>query len=198
LCLEIANYLLQMLGKSVSASGKFLRRWLKAKDGSTAIEFSMLFMPYLMMSLAILEMSMMYASASLLEGATTQAARLIRTGQIQQSGTPDPEGMFRTELCELAAILMACDDIQIEVMPMASYDDFEDMGPQFDEDGNLISSGFSAGGSDDRVLVRVAYRYQMMTPFIGQLLAGPSAERLFMSTIVLQSEPYDFAEAAGV
>ena len=81
---------------------------------------------------------------------------------------------------------------------MASYYDYDDMAPQFDADGNLISSGFNAGGSDDSVLVRVAYRYHMMTPFIGQLLAGPSGERLFMSTIVLQSEPYDFGEAAGV
>ena len=38
----------------------------------------------------------------------------------------------------------------------------------------------------------LVYTYTMMTPFIGQLLAGPNNSRLFMSTIVLQTEPYEF------
>lgn len=182
----------------MGALGKILRRWLKAKDGATAIEFSMLFVPYLMLMLGTLELALMYTSASLLEGATNQAARLIRTGQVQQAGAADPEGMFRDKLCQMASILITCDDIDIEVIPMDSYYDFSDLGAVFDEDGNMVSRGFDAGGSDDGVLVRVSYRYEMMTPFVGQLLAGPSGSRLFMSTIVLQTEPYDFGEAAGV
>lgn len=177
---------------------KFLQKWRKAEDGATAIEFSLLFIPYLMLTLAVLEIAIMYTSASLLETATTQAARMIRTGQLQQSGAADPEAVFRTRLCEWASILLNCNDIRIEAIPLTSYFDFEDYTPQFDADGNMISNGFDAGGSDDRVLVRVSYRYHMMTPFAGTLLAGPTASTLFMSTIVLQTEPYDFGEAAGV
>jgi Flp pilus assembly protein TadG len=184
LCLKKRKSFSKMLRKLASA-------WLGKKEGTTAIEFSLLVIPYLMLTLATIELSIMYASASLLEGATGSAARMIRTGQLQQGGG-DPESVFRTAMCNYATVLIKCDDIVIEVQPMDSFADAEEMEPQYDEDGNLISNGFDAGGSSDRVLIRVAYRYHMMTPFVGPLLAGPTNSRLFMSTIVLQVEPYDF------
>ncbi len=147
--------------------------------------------PYILLTLGIIELSVMYASASLLEGATGSAARMIRTGQIQQAGG-DPETIFRDAICTYATVLIRCEDVDIEVRTMDSYADFGDMAPQFDDDGNMVSNGFSAGGSADRVLIRVAYRYPMMTPLVGPLLAGPGNSRLFMSTIVLETEPYEF------
>lgn len=175
--------------------GKFLKKYIKNTDGTTAIEFSLLVVPYLLLTLSIIELSIMYASASLLEGATGSAARAIRTGEIQQSGA-DPEVAFRERLCNFAIILIDCNDVVIEVQQMASFGDFGSLAPTYDSDGNLVSSGVNPGGSNDRVLIRAAYRYPMMTPFIGQLMGGENNSRLFMSTIVLQSEPYDF-EGAG-
>ena len=84
----------------------------------------------------------------------------------------------------------------IEAQQMTSFNDFASMAPQFDSDGNLVSQGFSVGGSGDRVLIRVGYRYDMMTPFVGELLTGPTNSLLFMSTVVLQTEPYDFQGAS--
>lgn len=154
--------------------------------------------PYVMLTVGIIELSIMYASASLLEGATNSAARLIRTGQIQQAEGADPEEMFRDALCDYTTALVNCNDVQLEVVTMDSFADFDTFAPTYDENGDLVSQGFAAGGSNDRVLVRVAYRYEMMTPFVGQLIAGPENERLFVSTIVLQTEPYEFeGEEAG-
>lgn len=171
----------------------FLTGWVRKKEGTTAVEFSLLCIPYFMLTIGIIELSMMYAAATLLEGATNSAARLIRTGQIQQSGDPDPEQLFRDALCGYATTLINCNDIVIEVIPMASFDDYDSYAPQYDEDGNLESQGFDAGGSEDRMLVRTAYRYHMMNSFTGTLLLGPTNSRLFMSTIVMQTEPYDWA-----
>lgn len=169
---------------------RFFRLFLAKKDGTTAIEFSMLALPYIMLSLAIIELSMMYASASLLEGATDSASRMIRTGQIQQSGTANPEAEFRNAMCDFAVVLIDCNDLVIEVTPLPSFSDFS--GPTFDANGNMISSGFNPGGSNDRVMIRVAYRYTMLTPIVGPLLNGPGGSTLFMSTIVMQTEPYEF------
>lgn len=174
--------------------GRFLNRWIRHKEGTTAIEFSLMAIPYIFLTLGIIELSIMYASASLLEGATSSAARLIRTGQIQQSGA-NPEDAFRTAMCDYATVLINCNDIVIESIPLTSFTDYNSMQPQYDEDGNMVSQGFNAGGSNDKILIRVAYRYTMMTPFIGTLLAGPTNSRLFMSTIVLQSEPYQFEDS---
>lgn len=174
----------------------FIRKWLRREEGATAIEFSLVAIPYFMLSLGIMELSLMYASASLLEGATDSAARLIRTGQIQQSSS-DPEMMFRDAMCDFVNVLIDCNDVTIEVRTMTSYGDFDSMAPVFDEDGNMVSQGFNAGGSNDRILIRVGYRYTMKTPLVGPLLNGPDGGTLFMSTIVLQSEPYEFEDAGA-
>ena len=171
---------------------KFFTRWIQKKEGTTAIEFSLLSIPYFMLTLGIMELSIMYSAASLLEGATGSAARLIRTGQIQQASGADPEDMFRNEICSYATVLISCDDVSVEVLQMNSFSDFDDMAAQFDEDGNMVSQGFDVGGSSDRVLIRVGYSYDLMTPFIGPLLAGSDGSMTFMSTIVLQTEPYEF------
>ena len=173
-----------------------MKKFIKREDGTTAIEFSLLAIPYLMLSLGIIELSVMYTSASLLEGATGSASRMIRTGQLQQDGG-DPETLFRDGLCEYAVVLINCNDVVVEAVQMDSFADFDTYAPSYDGDGNMVSQGFNAGGSNDRVLIRVAYRYEMMTPFIGTLIAGPTSSRLFMSTVVLQTEPYDFAGAGA-
>lgn len=163
--------------------------WKKKEDGSSAMEFSILVVPYIMIVMGIIELSLMYTSASLLEGATSSAARLIRTGQIQQ-GAGDPETVFRDALCDYATVLVDCNEMMIEVIPMDSYTDFA--GPTFDVDGNFVPQGFDAGGSNQRVLIRVAFEYSMMTPMIGPIMNGPDGGTLFISTIVMQSEPYEF------
>ena len=170
---------------------KLFKQYFAREDGSTAIEFSMLCIPFITVMLAIIEISVMYASATLLEGATNSAARLVRTGQVQKAGG-DAEEMFRDALCGYTTVLVNCNDVQIEVVTMDSFASFDSYSASFDEDGNLVSQGFDAGGSEDRVLIRAVYRYRMMTPFIGQLLVGDDGEQLFISTIVLQTEPYEF------
>ncbi len=175
---------------------KFLRNLVKRREGSTAIEFSLVAIPYFMLSLGIIELSLMYTSASLLEGATDSAARLIRTGQVQQS-SGDPEQMFRDAMCNFVNVLIDCNDVTIEVLTMNSYSDFSSMGVVLDGDGNMVSQGFDPGGSNDRVLIRVGYKYTMKTPLVGPLLNGPDGGTLFISTIVLQTEPYEFQDAGA-
>jgi Flp pilus assembly protein TadG len=190
LCLKLISNLFQMLG-NLGMALTFFRNFFRRKDGTTAIEFSLMAIPYVMLTIGILELSIMYASASLLEGATTSASRLVKTGQIQQAAG-DPQQMFRDELCSHVTALVNCNDVQLEVVPIDSYANYDNYGPTDNEDGDLVSQGFDVGGSNDQILIRAVYRYQMMTPFVGQLLAGSSGERLFVSTIVLQTEPYEF------
>ena len=168
-------------------------KWVKRREGSTAIEFSLLLMPYIMICLGIIELSLMYTAASLVEGATNSAARMIRTGQLQQSAG-DPQQEFQDALCDFAVVLVDCNEMVVEVQQIDSYGDFSD--PVFDGDGNLVSQGFDMGGSNDKVVIRVAYTYTMMTPLIGPILNGADGSTLFMSTIVLQAEPYEFMGGA--
>lgn len=170
---------------------KFIQGWKKDEEGVAAIEFALMAIPYVFLSIGIIELSITYATGALLEGATSSAARMIRTGELQQSGSTDPAETFRTALCDYAAVMIQCDDVQIEVVTLDSYSNYSDYNVSYDEDGQMISHGFDAGSTNDKVLIRAAYRYRMMTPFIGQLLAGPDNTIQFISTIVLQTEPYE-------
>lgn len=175
---------------------KFFSKFIKRKEGSTAIEFSFLLMPYFLLSMGIIEISLMFTSESLLEGSVTHASRQIKTGQMQKLYPDDPaqmEQVFRDEVCRYASSLIRCADVVVEVRVMNSFGDFDSMAPTYDEDGNMESQGFDAGGSSDRLLIRVGYRYTAFTPLVGQLLWGPDSSRNFVSTIVMQAEPYDFA-----
>jgi hypothetical protein len=100
---------------------------------------------------------------------------------------------FRAELCS-KLILIDCDDIVIEVQTLQSFNDVGTMDPVFNEEGQMVSQGFDPGSSSDRVLIRVAYLYTGMTPLVSTMLWGADSSRLMMSTLVLQTEPYDFAE----
>lgn len=174
--------------------------WLRNKDGTTAIEFALLAVPFFMICIAIVEMSLMFTAAALLETATSRASRLLRTGEIQQTAN-DPaaqELMFRQALCAQARALISCDDIVVEAVSMGGFGNYGNFAPQFDANGNMVSQGFSPGGSRDTVMVRAAFRYRFMTPLIGMMLGeNGSPTRQFFSTIVLQTEPYDFEDDAA-
>src|SRR3546814_1488334 len=62
------------------------------------IEFALVGPPFLLLLAGILEISVMFFASSVIEGATKEAARQIRTGQIQ--GAADPMTTFRNELCD--------------------------------------------------------------------------------------------------
>lgn len=153
----------------------------------------MVAVPFVIIMLGILELTLMFASSSLLQGATTEAARTIRTGQVQNAA--DPEDMFRDALCRQAATFMNCDDIQYEVIKIVEGDFLSagDYEAEYDEDGNLVSSGFEPGEVSDVILVRTAYRYPLLTPFMSTALSdGHDGTYLLEATVVFQTEPYEF------
>ena len=166
-----------------------INTWYKRRDGAAAIEFALLVMPFLLITLGIIELSLMFLSASIVEGATDSAARLIRTGQIQQA-SGDQETMFRDALCQYSTALVTCEDMIVEVQTIENYTDYT--APVYDADGTMISQGFDPGGSNDKVIIRVAFRYTMITPIVGPILNGADGGTQFISTIVMQSEPYEF------
>lgn len=164
--------------------------WIKREEGATAIEFAFLAFPFFIMLIAIIEISLLMANASILEGAANTAARLIRTGQIQQDA--DPEAMFQQALCNHARI-MDCERIQYMVTPLNNFGEAQDFEPSFDEEGNMEDEDFEAGGSSDIVMIRISYMYRLLTPLVSEFFSDyPNNQRLLMSTVVFETEPYEF------
>ncbi len=167
-----------------------LRHFWKAGNGATAVEFALVAVPLMYLLIGIIEMSLMFAGMSILHGATNEGARMVRTGQVQTT-TGDPEDLFRSAVCAHADTLLSCNRLQYEVVHIPNFANVESYAPQINENGDFVPRPFDPGGVNDTVLIRTYYRYPLLTPLIGHLLAdGPDNTRIMMSTIVLQTEPY--------
>lgn len=167
-------------------------KWFFSEEGVTAIEFSLLALPFTFFILAIIELSLLFVGQSVLNGAVQDAARMIKTGQAQQDA--DPEEMFRVALCDHASMMLNCANVQYQVERIASFDD-ADLQPELDEDGNMIDTPFEPGESSDVVIIRATYLYPLMTPVIGAFFSDfPGNKKMLMSTIVLEAEPYSFED----
>lgn len=179
---------------------KAFRHYLTADDGVTAIEFSMLAAPFIFTLVTIVELALMFTSASMIEASTYKASREIRVGAIQQA-TPNPEQqeqLFRQALCAEAVVLINCDSIIVEAVNIGAFTNHELYEAQFDDNGLLLSQGFDPGGVNDVILIRSFARYRFSTPLVGYLLgSGESGAMDFMSTVVLRTEPYDFETVNG-
>ena len=165
------------------------RKFGKKDDGSTAIEFALLAVPFMVTAVGLIELSVYFISASLMEWAVQDAGRLIRTGQLQQTDG-DPLEEFLDAVCDRAGYTMDCNNFQYQVRKM---DEFADSDPALDEDGNMVPP--TQFGVDDITagcigLVRVSYPFEFMTPVFGEAWGDYGNSRLIMSTIVFRTEPY--------
>lgn len=79
---------------------KIISGWSDNRRGSTAIEFALVAIPFVMIVTAIIEISVMFAAHSIMLGATQDAVRAVRTGQLQAISDPDEaDSFFREQLC---------------------------------------------------------------------------------------------------
>jgi len=170
-----------------------LKPWKKDESGVSAVEFSLIGLPFLIMVIGIIEMALMFTAQSLLEASTAQASRQIRTGAVQQGGG---EEAFTDAMCDFARVFIPCEEIQYQVVAMEDFGDAEEFPPpSYDEDGNLNDQGFDPGGVSDVVMIRTSYTYPIKTPMMQVLLTNNGGgSRVMLSTVVLQTEPYEFEE----
>jgi Flp pilus assembly protein TadG len=171
-----------------------IKKWLCRKDdGVVAVEFALVAVPFFTLVLGIVEVGLFFTSGSVLQSASVDAARMIRTGQVQNS--LDPEETFKEELCFRIDYMLKCSKVQYEVIHIEgdSFADLDDYEPTFNAEGDLVPAGFATGGENDVVLVRSYYKWEFLTPFLGAMMTGDVGKDWLpqMSTVAIKSEPYD-------
>jgi Flp pilus assembly protein TadG len=161
---------------------------LRDERGSAVIEFALVGPPFFLLMAGILEVSVMFFASSVIEGATKEAARQIRTGQVQSSA--DPLVAFKTELCDSLVGVIDCNDVVFNVQTFSSFSTVS-MDIELDEDGKIINTGFLPGGSGAVTVVRAMYRWDFLTPLLGEFMPAGVAGHLLVSTVAFQNEPYN-------
>lgn len=178
-----------------------LLRALKAEEsGTTAIEFSLLAVPFVFTVVSIIELSMFFATSSVIDGALNEVSRQVRTGQIQQQAATTEEMMeiFSEVVCDHGDALTVCNKIEFEVLKLDAFTD--DIAASITEEGALNEPAFELDQATAGcvALIRLSYLYRFMTPLFGNLWSNyPDNQRLILSTTVIKTEPYDFEVDEG-
>ncbi|MDW5316486.1 TadE/TadG family type IV pilus assembly protein [Rhizobium sp. PL01] len=179
-----------------------LRRLFRDKSGTSAIEFALLALPFMMVVFASLETFTAFTAEQLLANATETMARKVRTGQITSTTTQE---QFRNAFCAEISVLMTCSATEAKIpsklfIDVRSFADFSQI-PQTipRKDGDLDTTGFqfAPGGPTTITIVRAYYRWEVITdlvrPYITNLRpAGSSMPKdyLMVATTAFRTESY--------
>jgi Flp pilus assembly protein TadG len=171
----------------------FLSRFGRAKDGSPAVEFAMIALPFFLLLYAIFDVALIFFASTTLENGVVAAARQIRTGEAQASNMTAAQ--FRTLVCDQISMLLACDArLGLDVRKFEGFGSVQ-FPPALDENGNLSGNQtFDPGQPGDVVVVRAFYTWPMLTPTVGtQFTNMAGGNRLLETSIAFRNEPFGSA-----
>lgn len=159
------------------------------REGTAAIEFGFVAIPFMMLLLGIIEIGLVFFADQVLNNAVLDAARLIRTGQAQAQGFNAAK--FKEQiLANVAGFPMSADRLTIDVEKIDSFASYTPK-PLID-DGKLTDDvGYDHGEANEIVIVRAMYRWPMASSLMalnfGDLGNG---DRLLVATTVFRNEPF--------
>jgi Flp pilus assembly protein TadG len=149
--------------------------------------------PFLALLFGIIGVGLFFFTTFTLENAVEQAARLLRTGQAQESGFT--EAQFKQKVCEHVPSQVDCEGkVRVNVLSYPDSTNITDESLPTCLNGDNTLSGatqYTPGGPSQVVVVWVCYEWELSSkiPFInlGNMAGG---SRLIQATSVFRSEPY--------
>ena len=168
---------------------KLLRRFVRQKDGSAAIEFSLVAAPFIALLFAIIETSMVFFAGQTLEAAVADSARLIMTGEAQSKGFSQSD--FKTQVCNRIFGLFDCaGGLYVDVKSYSSFTAISTASPIVNKTFNT-SMSYSPGTVGDIVVVSLYYQWPIYVSMLGNNLENLNGgKRLLAATSVFRVEPY--------
>lgn len=166
-------------------------RGRQRRSGAAAVEFALVAFPFFFLIFAVLQLALLFIVDSMLENATLQTARLVRTGEaVDRTLSRD---QFKAELCSHMSVFAAeCPRrVVVEIREL----------PQFRSQSlqNSIANGaldqaslpYTNGKPSTLMLVRVWYKQPLVAPTMFQALSRLSTgETVLGVTTAFRSEPY--------
>ncbi|WP_310649462.1 TadE/TadG family type IV pilus assembly protein [Candidatus Liberibacter sp.] len=178
-----------------------------SSKGVAAIEFALLAFPYFLVVFAIFETSISFVAGQVIENASYDIARKIRTGEFRKDHINIQE--FRKEFCKEISIFISCsekeklipDDLYIDVRKIDSLADIPikiprvDKNPNSDAEIDAKDFDFNPGGSGTYNVLRVFYHWPILTDIMRKYMStvkhkDKQADYLIMSTVAFKNEPF--------
>jgi Flp pilus assembly protein TadG len=172
---------------------RFAAHFAEGRRGAAAVEFALVSIPFFALLFGIIEVGLIYFVSTTLEGATNEAAREIRTGQLQGQAIPVTKTSFTALICgQLTWLGSTCtNNLFVQVQTFSSFQTITQPSPIVNGAIDRNTLVFSMGGPGDIVLVQSFYQWTVLAPQldnIGTPLTG--GKMLLTSTSVFRNEPY--------
>lgn len=167
-----------------------LRRFSRARDGATAVEFAMVALPFLGLIFATFELGMMFLVSTTLESSAQTAARTIRTGQFQSgAGTA---AAYKTAICNGMGWLGAdCQaNLYVDVRTFNTFAAVSGPSPIVNGAISPASMTFQAGAACSIVLARAFYNWTLLAPDLSGVAHMNGDKVLLTAAGAFRNEPF--------
>jgi Flp pilus assembly protein TadG len=165
------------------------RRFVRQQDGAVAVEFALVATPFIALTFAIVETSLLLFAGQTLETATADAARLIMTGQAQTNGFSQAD--FKNMVCAELSAMFDCNSVYVNVTTYATFADISTGSPIVSGKFNTSNMAYNLGTPNQIAVVSVYYEWPIYVSMFGNNLANLSnGTYLMIATSVFSIEPY--------
>ncbi len=172
-----------------SALGRKVVAFGRAERGATAVEFALIATPFFAILIAILQTVLVIFAQQALQTATTNASRLVMTGQAQTQGTTAAQ--LQQKICTYGASLFTCANIYVNVQKFSSFTNVSMPSPLNGGNFNAAAMNYNTGGPGDIELVQAFYQWPIVLGPLGFNLTNMNGNyRLLVGTAVFRNEPY--------
>lgn len=178
---------------SFAAAARRARAFARDRRGGVAVEFSIVVVPFLLLLFAIFELAIYFMVATTVENATNNAARMIRTGQMQQ-GTNTVQA-FKDSVCaNMSWLSSQCQaNLSVDVRTLSQFNNPNAPDPVQNGAFNSANLTFTPGNPKDIVLVRTFFKWRLLTSAMTNALKSiddNGGTAVITSTAIFRNEPY--------
>ncbi len=163
------------------------------RRGAAAIEFAMVSVPFLLIVLGALQVSIIFFAGQALETFAEGVGRNILTGNTQKQNLSATQ--YKSLLCAQLPVLFQCSNLLVDVTTSASFTSANVTMPTltFDVNGNVTNSwNYNTGGPGDIVVLRMMYQWPIVgLPSSVSFANQGNGNHLLLATAVFKNEIYN-------
>lgn len=184
------------------APTEIIARFRRSRDGATAVEFALLAIPFFALIGAVVDTSLMLWASETLDDALGDAARLIQTGQFQNTnaGVTNTTTLIenlRQQICRsngtARVTVFDCSSVKVQVQTFSSIASSASDSP-VDSTTNDWSANFGKkymnAGAGTIVVVQAAVKYPTWMNVFNITPKFADGSRLLQSVAVFRTEPF--------
>lgn len=170
------------------------RLFLKSRGGASAVEFAIIAPVFFALAFSIIEAGYFFFINSAVDAATLKAARLVRTGQVQENAID--KNAFFAEICNIVDLFGDCSSqLTVDVQRFSSFTDLSaDIAAPICRNASradLSSIPYNTGDPRDIVRVRICYLHKTINPALGiKLEETDGSEKKIIATSIFRNEPF--------